>query len=186
MRIVLRSLILGILLLMQPVIYHAQGLPMGDSLDLLSTVEHTTSISGISWSPDGSQLSYVDENISQSIEIIAAPNISLSISDFTLINADTNLPIQTLNEGDVFDLSQMPTSNLTIHAKTTPSTVGSVVFDINGALQTDDTAPYEFTNWTPAPGQYTIAATPYSESGGTGTAGTPLTIDFTVEDSSSP
>jgi Tol biopolymer transport system component len=55
-----------------------------------------------------------------------------------------------------------------------------VVFNLNGTLQTDDTAPYDFTNWTPAVGSYTLTATPYSGAGGTGTPGTPLTIHFTV------
>jgi hypothetical protein len=97
-----------------------------------------------------------------------------------LMNGDTGTNIVTLNNTDAIDLSAHGTTNLTILANTVPTNVGSVVFDLNGVFQTDDTAPYEFSNWTPAPGRYTLTATPYSGESGTGTAGTALTINFTV------
>jgi hypothetical protein len=98
-----------------------------------------------------------------------------------LVNGDTGTDIVALNNNDTIDLTSLGTSNLAIRANTNPENIGSVVFDLNGAIQADDTAPYEFSNWTPASGQYTLTATPYSGAGGTGTAGIPLTIDFTVE-----
>lgn len=106
----------------------------------------------------------------------------LTTHSFTLINAEMGGDISPLNENDAIDLTALGTSNLAIRANTIPSAVGSVVFDLNGLpnVQTDDTAPYDLTNWTPAPGQYTLTATPYSEAGGAGTAGSPLTISFTV------
>jgi hypothetical protein len=124
---------------------------------------------------------------SQLCDIVAAISscaTTIAATDtFTLINADTMQPIQPLNDNDTIDLMALGTSNLTIRANTVPGIVGNVIFDLNSilAVQTDDTAPYDFTNWTPAVGSYTLTATPYSEA--CGTAGTALTINFTIVDS---
>jgi hypothetical protein len=108
-----------------------------------------------------------------------------------LINADTDQPIQTLNNGATLSLSALPTRNLNVRANTTPATVGSVTMVLSGTQsrsQTENTAPYalfgdtngNYDAWTPARGSYTLKATPFSRSSGTGTAGTSLTISFTV------
>jgi TolB protein len=115
-------------------------------------------------------------------------NTNLQVSSFTGIDRVTNNVITGLSPittGDMIDLAQPSVNNLAIQANTNPNTVGSVVFDLNGTsvLQTDDAAPYDFTNWTPAVGAYTLTATPYSGAGGTGTAGTALAINFTIVDS---
>src|SRR5207302_5318635 len=67
------------------------------------------------------------------------------VSSFTLINADTDQPIQTLNNGATLSLSALPTRNLNVRANTTPATVGSVVFVLSGTQtrnQTETTPPY--------------------------------------------
>jgi hypothetical protein len=108
-----------------------------------------------------------------------------------LINADTDQPIQTLNKGATLSLSALPTRNLNVRANTSPATVGSVALALTGAQfrsQTENAAPYalfgdtngNYNPWTPAVGSYTLKATPFSGSSGTGTAGTALTISFTV------
>ncbi|MFD1143521.1 T9SS type A sorting domain-containing protein, partial [Larkinella insperata] len=59
--------------------------------------------------------------------------------------------------------------------------------------QVDNGAPYalfgdsngNFNNWAPAVGSYTLTATPYTATAAGGTAGTPLTISFTVIDQAS-
>ncbi|PVY40662.1 T9SS type A sorting domain-containing protein, partial [Pontibacter virosus] len=81
-----------------------------------------------------------------------------------------------------------------------PSAVGSVKFELSGAQSktfTDSKAPYalhgdngrgnyHYGNWNPpATGAYTLKATPYTGSKATGTAGTPLTINFTFTSTSS-
>lgn len=115
------------------------------------------------------------------------------VTTFTLINAITDQDIQTLNNGDVLNLSALASRSLNIRANTSPSTVGSVVFTLSGQetrSQTETKMPIalfgdnngNYNNWTPAPGSYTLKATPYTGTGGTGTAGTPLTISFTVVD----
>jgi large repetitive protein len=88
-------------------------------------------------------------------------------------------------------LSSLPTRNLNVRANTSPATVGSVVFALTGAQsenRTETNAPYslfgdnsgDYNPWTPPLGSYTLKATPFTGSGGTGTAGTSLTINFSV------
>ena len=66
-----------------------------------------------------------------------------------------------------------------------------MVFNLTGAQtvnQTESVSPYalfgdnsgDYNNWTPAVGNYTLKATPFSGGGGTGTAGTAATINFKV------
>lgn len=115
---------------------------------------------------------------------------STQLTNFTLVNASTDQDIRTLNDKDVISLVSDGT-NFNIRANTSPVTIGSVVFNLSGNQiknQTESTAPYalfgdnsgNYNNWSPAVGSYTLKATPYSGSGGTGTAGTALTITFSV------
>jgi hypothetical protein len=99
-----------------------------------------------------------------------------------------------IKEGDVIDLSELPTTLLNIRANTSPEYVGSVVFDLNDKknIQTEIVNPYSlfgnfpggiYKQWTPEPGKYTVTATPYSKTKGKGEKGTPLTINFEFIDS---
>ncbi|WP_216688109.1 InlB B-repeat-containing protein [Hymenobacter siberiensis] len=116
-----------------------------------------------------------------------------SVTSYTLINADTNGDIQALAAGTTLNLATLPTRNLNVRANTNPGTVGSVVFTLSGAdtqNQTESVVPYAlfsdnggvYNSWTPAVGSYTLTATPYTSGGGGGTAGTPLTLAFSVID----
>ncbi|SOD98547.1 lamin tail domain-containing protein [Spirosoma fluviale] len=120
-------------------------------------------------------------------------SVGQQITTFTLINADSDLPIRELVANDVLNLATLPTRNLNIRANTNPSTVGSVKFSLSGSQSqnmTETVAPYalfgdvagNFNAWVPPVGSYTLTATPYSGSGGSGTAGTALTLNFTVVD----
>ena len=113
------------------------------------------------------------------------------VSSFTLVNADTDLDLQPLINGAVLNLATLPTRNLNIRANTSPTPVGSVVFTLSGTqrqAQTESRVPYalfgdmagNYSPWVPAVGSYTLTARPYTGSGGTGTAGTALTISFSV------
>ncbi len=113
------------------------------------------------------------------------------VTSFTLVNAETDKDIQTLINGATINLKTLPTRKLNIRANTNPAIVGSVVLNLSGAVTrntTDGTAPYslfgdtngDYTPWTPNAGSYTLKATPYSSSGGSGLAGTSSTINFTV------
>ncbi|MCU7550621.1 cadherin domain-containing protein [Chitinophagaceae bacterium LB-8] len=116
------------------------------------------------------------------------------VATFTLINAETDQPIQTLTNGSTLNLATLPSRSLNIRANTNPSTVGSVVFALTGAQTKnviESRAPYalfgdnnsgDYYGWTPATGSYTLKATPFTSTGGAGTAGTSLTVGFTVVD----
>jgi hypothetical protein len=80
---------------------------------------------------------------------------------------------------------------LNIRANTNPAKVGSVMMNLTGTQnvnRTESGAPYalagdingNYSNWTPLVGSYTLTSTPYSASGGGGSAGLPLTIKFIV------
>jgi hypothetical protein len=128
------------------------------------------------------------------IEILgSAATATQAVTTFTLVNADNEQDIQTLSSGATLNLAALPTRNLNIRANTTPATVGSVVFNLSGTQtrnQTESGAPYalfgdnagNYNPWIPAVGTYTLKATPFTSSGGTGTAGTALTVNFTVTD----
>jgi len=116
------------------------------------------------------------------------------VAAFILINADTDQDIGPLSDGDVLDLSSLPTANLAIRAETLPATVGSVRFDLDGdvGFRTESTAPYalfgdsngNYAPWSGVPlaGIHSLTATPFSGTGASGTAGTPLTVGFEIVD----
>ncbi|QMU30470.1 Ig-like domain-containing protein [Adhaeribacter radiodurans] len=114
------------------------------------------------------------------------------VVSFTLINADNEQPIQTIANGAVLKLSSLPTRNLNIRANTDPATVGSVRFVLSGSqslTQMQTEKPYalfgdsggDYYPWVPTNGSYKLVCTPYTGGAGSGTAGTALTISFTVE-----
>ncbi|MBD2722164.1 InlB B-repeat-containing protein [Hymenobacter armeniacus] len=117
-----------------------------------------------------------------------------SVVSYTLVNATTGADIQTLTAGAVLNLATLPSRNLNIRANTNPATVGSVVFALSGTAtrsQTESVVPYALFSddaagtyyaWTPPVGSYSLTATPYTAGSGTGTAGTPLTLAFSVID----
>ena len=111
-------------------------------------------------------------------------------TSFTLVNADTDKDIQTLTSGATINLAALPTKNLNIRYNPGSGT-SSVVFTLSGAQsrrQTESGLPYalfgdrsgNYNACIPALGSYTLKATPYSENSGSGTAGSSLTINFTV------
>jgi hypothetical protein len=114
------------------------------------------------------------------------------VTSFTLVNSATDNDIQTLSNGNILNLATLPGRKLNIRANTS-GTVGSVVFNLSGKQtkkRTEASAPFslfgdvngDYKDWTPLTGSYTLKATPYSTTNGTGTAGTALTVNFTVTD----
>ncbi|RAJ90040.1 putative secreted protein (Por secretion system target) [Larkinella arboricola] len=114
-----------------------------------------------------------------------------SIESFSVMNADTEQPIQELASEDTLNLVSLPTRNLNIRANTNSAAIGSVRLVLSGPQnrsQLEQYAPYslfgnangDYRTWTPAEGGYRLTATPYSGAFGQGTAGRALTIHFTV------
>jgi hypothetical protein len=57
----------------------------------------------------------------------------------------------------------------------------SVVFNRDGAnVKTDSVLPFDFTYTPMTLGNHTFAATPWSSTGGTGTSGATITVNFSV------
>ncbi|QNF34068.1 choice-of-anchor D domain-containing protein [Adhaeribacter swui] len=122
------------------------------------------------------------------ITVNPAPSTSPKVVSFTLINATTDQPIREMKSGEVINSSIF--KNISIRVNTSLATVGRVVFNLSGKQTrnvTETVAPYalfgdtngDYNNWSPAAGSYTLKATPYAAASG-GTAGTPLTINFSV------
>ena len=114
-----------------------------------------------------------------------------AVTRFVLVNADSDADIGPLNDGDTIYMGLLDTANLNVRAVTTPATVGSVRFalDGNANFRTESVAPYalagdsggNYNPWTPAFGAHVLTATPFTGSGAGGTAGAGLTVRFTVE-----
>ncbi|MCW5517433.1 Ig-like domain-containing protein [Muriicola sp. Z0-33] len=125
------------------------------------------------------------------VTVDEAPTV-LSVISFTLVNADNEQDIRPLMEGDIIDITSLPTTNLNIRANTTDDTE-SVRLELSGAKakgQTENFAPYalygdsggNYAGSNFVIGDYTILATPYSGNSLGGTVGTPLTVNFQITD----
>lgn len=117
--------------------------------------------------------------------------LSGSVTSLTLVNADTERDLMTLNNGAVLNLAALPTRNLNIRANIS-GTVECVRFalDANSNYRTENYAPYSLAGdsgtaydaWTPSAGSHILTATAYSADNASGIVGTPLTITFSVTD----
>jgi hypothetical protein len=124
------------------------------------------------------------------------PTGSIAVSKLTLINADTDQPISgfdPLVSGATLNLGTLPTRNLNIAATTSPGTVGSVLFTLDGQVTKENGWPYalggnngtDYLPWTPTAGSHTLKAVAYTGADGTGSASAALTINFTVSSGTS-
>lgn len=101
---------------------------------------------------------------------MAAYPSQVAVKSFTLMNADNNSVIKTLNQGEIIDLSQMPTRNLDIRANIDSTNIRQVVFHLGEYYTQDYYSPYTFfgglegnypgTSLTP--GNYNLTAVPYN------------------------
>ena len=103
-----------------------------------------------------------------------------------MVTAPAGTVVGAFTSGYSYDLK----NSLAVRANAV-SGVASVVFKFDGAvIRTENSAPYDVagdvnaavTAWKPAVGAHTLVATPYSASNGSGTAGTPITVNFNVVD----
>jgi hypothetical protein len=121
---------------------------------------------------------------------VAGGPATQAVAALTLVNADTDQDIGPITDGMVINLA-VTGSSLNVRADTNPPIVGSVRFSLDGApdSMTQTGVPYtlggdaagdDYLPWTPALGVRTLTATPFTAAAATGTAGTPLTVSFTV------
>jgi hypothetical protein len=121
--------------------------------------------------------------------LTAVPGWAGEATGLTLIDAGTDRPVRLLTDGDVVDLTTT-TRGINVRADV-EGDVGSVRFGLNDNdnYRTENVAPYalagdnqgNYSEWVPAPGAYTVTATPYAESGAQGAAGQPMRVTFTVQ-----
>ena len=86
--------------------------------------------------------------------LVAAGTISAAVTSFTLVNADTDADIQTIQNGDVINLAALSTTNLNIRANVdvAPSSVTIALSGATTRSQTEGVAPYAL--WGDASGNY--------------------------------
>ncbi|MGI4883622.1 MAG: PQQ-dependent sugar dehydrogenase [Janthinobacterium lividum] len=160
----------------------------------------------VSWSDGGAQshaIAVPTNDVTYTATYRAVPAAGQAVASFTVFNADTDQPLpgyDPLPNGATLNLATLPTRNLNIRANTNPGTVGSVRFayDGNANYRVENYVPYaiggdngtvnggpNYNAWTPAVGPHTLTGTPYTGGGTSGSAGTPLTVMFTVTNDAS-
>ncbi|MBI1782913.1 MAG: hypothetical protein HYR66_16340 [Sphingobacteriales bacterium] len=121
-------------------------------------------------------------------QVCLAQKNSVKVSSFTLINAETGLPLRKLVNGSTINLA-VDGTKLNIRANTSSANVKNVAFVLSGAqiyTSTDNTNPYAlfgdvngvYNVWTPVVGKYGLKAVPNLAA--TNTTGTGYKISFTV------
>lgn len=116
-----------------------------------------------------------------------------SVEGLTLINADTDQPLDVLEDGQVIDLADYPTRNLNIRADTNPGNIGSVVFALpeNPRYRVENGAPYTIGGdnagdvfpWRYELKAYQLTVTTYTKRGGRGVPGASYNLTFSITDS---
>ncbi len=117
----------------------------------------------------------------------------LAVTYFTLIDANSDREIMALSDQMVIDLATLPSNSLTIRANTRAN-AASVYLELdNGTYsRSENSAPFSLYGDGAGPnyqgaafslGTHKIRAIPYPSTGLGGTAGTALTVEFTVVDS---
>jgi hypothetical protein len=110
----------------------------------------------------------------------------------TYVNAQIDQDVKVLADGSSLSLAEMGTPKVSIRADF-QTQVGSTKFEVTGAKNytyIDDNQPYAlfgdngdgnyyYGSYLPV-GSYTMTVTPYSGKEGSGTAGTPVKVSFTI------
>ncbi|MEH6511550.1 MAG: HYR domain-containing protein, partial [Maribacter arcticus] len=134
---------------------------------------------------------YTNASIPITLIVEAIPTV-LSVTSFTLVNADNEQDIMTITNGMTIDVTTLPTLNLNIRANTT-SDVESVQMQLTGTLSknaTENFAPYalygdssgNYVAQAFVIGNYSLTANPYSGSSLGGTLGNALSVNFEFTD----
>ncbi|WP_444996962.1 InlB B-repeat-containing protein [Aliikangiella sp. IMCC44359] len=131
----------------------------------------------------------IETTSDQNATAVFEPKLNLTINDITLINADTDLPINDYDpiaSGTTLDLSSLPTKNLNLRVNTSDS-VESVHFVIDkNETRIENQIPFslgddgngDYSQWPLTLGEHTLALTPFSQDNAEGQSGT--TVNFTI------
>lgn len=111
----------------------------------------------------------------------------LSIASFMLIDADADVAIGPLEDGDVITLSDHVNDHFSVEVLVS-GPVESVRIQLNAANRVENIVPYsmtgdnrgDFNRWRPPVGTHTLTATPYSRDKAEGDAGSSLSVEFSV------
>jgi hypothetical protein len=116
------------------------------------------------------------------------------LTNLTLINAFTDGDITNLQDKQTINYSQISTNQINIRANTNPGTVGSVKFELDGEIRTDNGAPYTWagdtpkvgggTNYLPVTlyiGSHRLVVKAYTGANATGVESNIIDITFSVE-----
>ncbi|MEO0527751.1 MAG: choice-of-anchor I family protein, partial [Bacteroidota bacterium] len=140
-------------------------------------------------SPNGANLLILANEDSNTISVYSnGAQQALTLTEFILVNADTNTDIMEINEGVVINLGSLPTKNLAIRAEGTDD-IESVSFQLSGPqnqINTENFEPYalfgdntgNFAANQFLLGKYDLVAIPFSEDDLGGLAGNPLSLSF--------
>ena len=158
----------------------------------ISQALQTTAIKMDDPSTSGAGLIQADKAIAAVATFNNCNTYAAAVEQFELINALTDTPLQTLNEGDVIDLNEIDNDPLSVRALVNPEEVGSVELQLEGPRSFrrkeneapyalfGDNPPFEYRGERLPIGLYTLTATPYAEPKLQGAAGTPMSIHFEV------
>lgn len=112
---------------------------------------------------------------------LSASGAAPVVTGLDLLDADTGALIAPLQNNDTLDLNVLGLRAFRIRANLSGS--GSVHFQENGIEYIANSAPYIMgADWLPAPGTYTLVATPWSGADATGEQGAEQSITVTVDD----
>jgi lysophospholipase L1-like esterase len=116
-----------------------------------------------------------------------------SLSGMTLMKGGTSQTIGAFANGAVLDLN---TGTFSVRADVAAgSTVSSVMWSLDGKVfRTENSQPFAVANdeggkflpWNVAAGNHTLTVTPYSGTGASGTAGAPISVNFSVKAATNP
>jgi hypothetical protein len=115
------------------------------------------------------------------ITLLPMVSIAQTVTNFTLVNADTDIDITNFTTTGAVSLTSTPSINL----RANTANAAKVIFTQGGTTRTETTLPFAFKGdvngnynvWAPTAGVYTIIATPYSSAG---VAGPAMTLALTV------
>jgi PKD repeat protein len=162
------------------------GSPVVTTANATHTYSSAGSYTAVLTVTDGSGL-----QDTESISITVSSGPQNGIVSLTLIDADQDVDLFNLSNGQQISAAVTQGKGLNIRANTNPAIVGSVYIALSGPVNatiTENVAPYALFgdvsgNYNPVSfplGNYTLSATNYSGRNRTGTAGQTVTLQFSI------